>query len=64
MCNQSNTTFVKHTNFKLFGKTFFTKEEIYTETNAEGEPFKIIINQDYYNKEFKINDNKSNNQNT
>lgn len=54
--------FVKHTHFKLFGKIIFTKEEIYCETNAEGEPFKIIVNQDYYNKEFNLND-KSNDKN-
>ena len=51
---QEHINFVKITNFKLFGKVILTKEEIYTETSSEGEPFKIIVNQDYFNKEFKI----------
>lgn len=54
MGTQENLNFVKITNFKVFGKVFATKEEIYTEVASEGEPFKIIVNQDYYNKEFDI----------
>lgn len=54
MANQENLNFVKYTNYKLFNKVFFTKEEIYTEVATEGEPFKIIVNQDYFNKEFNI----------
>lgn len=59
MPNQENLNIVKLTNFKMFGKTLFTKEEIYTETSCEGEPFKIIENQDYFNKEFDIGKKQS-----
>lgn len=54
MSIQENLNFVKHTNYKLFGKVIFSKEEIYTEVSSEGEPFKIIVNQDYFNKEFDL----------
>lgn len=54
MSTQENLNFVKHTNYKLFGKVIFSKEEIYTEVSSEGEPFKIIVNQDYFNKEFDL----------
>lgn len=54
MSTQENLNFVKYTNYKLFGKVIFTKEEIYTEVSSEGEPFKIIVNQDYFNKEFDL----------
>lgn len=61
MSTQENLNFVKHTNYKLFGKVIFSKEEIYTEVSSEGEPFKIIVNQDYFNKEFNLNaENKGN----
>ena len=60
MATQENLNFVKYTNYKLFNKVIFTKEEIYTEISSEGEPFKIIVNQDYFNKEFDI-DNKGDN---
>lgn len=61
MPEQNNLNFVKYTNWKLFNKVILTKEEVYTETATEGEPFKIIVNQDYFNKEFNINgENKSN----
>lgn len=60
MSSTENVSFVKITNYKMFGVILFTKEEIYTENSSEGEPFKIIVNQDYFNKEFDIGKNKSN----
>lgn len=60
MSTQERMNFVKYINFKLFGKVFFTKEEIYTEVSSEGEPFRIVVNQDYFNKEFDIGKNESN----
>lgn len=59
MSSQERLNFVKYTNYKLFGKVIFTKEEIYTEVSSEGEPFKIIVNQDYFNKEFNIGKKQS-----
>lgn len=44
----------KTTNFKLFGKTIFTKEEIGNETSRDSE-YTIIVTQDYFNKEFDLN---------
>ena len=59
MPTQEHVNFVKITNIKLFGKVILTKEEIYTETSSEGEPFKIVVNQDYFNKEFKLDENNN-----
>lgn len=64
MSSQENVSFVKLTNYKMFGFVLFTKEEIYTENSSEGEPFKIIVNQDYFNKEFDIGKNKGNDKKT
>jgi len=60
MSSQENVSFVKLTNYKMFGFILFTKEEIYTENSSEGEPFKIIVNQDYFNKEFDLKPPKNN----
>lgn len=58
-----NDFWTKTTNYKLFGKTIFTKEEICSEVQYEGQMYTIQINQDYYNKEFDLNkkDNKNDN---
>lgn len=61
MSIQENTSFVKHTDFKLFGKVIFSKEEVYTETTTEGQPYKIVLNPDYYKEEFNIGENEGNN---
>lgn len=60
MASQENLNFIKYTNWKIFNKVIFTKEEIYTEVSSEGEPFKIIVNQDYFNKEFDIDKKQGN----
>lgn len=63
MSSQENLNFVKHTNWSLFGINVLTKTETYSEASTEGEPFKIIVNQEYFNKEFDINGkNEGNNQ--
>ena len=59
MPTQEHLNFVKLTNFKFLGRVIFTKEEIYTETASEGEPFKIVVNQEYFNKEFKLDENNN-----
>ena len=48
----------KTTNFKLFGKTIFTKEEICNDFTQEKDSYNIIISEDYCNTEFKINKKK------
>lgn len=59
----NNEFFTKTTNFKILGKTVFTKEEIFSGVEYEGQIYTIQVNQDYYNKEFDINkkDNKNDN---
>lgn len=61
MALEENMHFVKFTNFKLFGKVIFSKEEIYTETSTEGQPYKIVLKPDYYKEEFDIGKNEGNN---
>ena len=56
----NNNFWTKTTNFKLLGKTLFTKEEICSEVEYEGQIYNIQIRQDYYNQEFDINKNKDN----
>lgn len=61
MSSTENVSFTKNTIYKLFNMPFFSKVEIYSEVSTEGEPFKIIVNQDYFNKEFNLNaENKGN----
>lgn len=49
----------KTTNFKLFGKTIFTKEEICNDFTQEKDSYNIIISEDYYNEEFKTKKDNS-----
>lgn len=56
----NNDFWTKTTNYKFFGKIFFTKEEICSEIQHEGQIYQIQVNQDYYNSEFNINDEKKN----
>jgi len=52
----NNDFWTKTTKFKLFDKyTLFTKEEICSEVNYEGQIYQITVNQDYYNSEFDLN---------
>lgn len=62
MPTQENLTYTKHTVWKFLKWTLFSKTESYSEVSSEGEPFKIIVNQDYFNKEFNIGKDKGNNQ--
>lgn len=57
---QENLTYTKHTVWKFLKWCLFSKTETYSEVSSEGEPFKIIVNQDYFNKEFDIGKDKSN----
>lgn len=55
-----NDFWTKTTKWKLFGKTIFSKEEICSEVQYEGQIYQVQIKQDYYNQEFDINKNKDN----
>lgn len=50
-----NNFWTKTTNYKFLGKILFTKEEICSDTNYEGQIYQIQVNQDYYNSEFNLN---------
>ena len=54
-CFMNTNFWTKITNYKLFGKTFFTKEEICDDKNFEENEFKVYITQEYFNDEFDIN---------
>lgn len=43
---------VKTTEYKLLGKTIFTKNEVCKETNYEGETLKVYVSPEYYKAEF------------
>lgn len=51
----NNEFFIKTTNYKLFGKTLFSKEEIFSGCEYQGQIYQIQVNQDYYNSEFDLN---------
>lgn len=54
----NNNFWTKITNFKILGKTIFSKEEICTEKNYEENEFKVYITQEYFNDEFDIEKKK------
>lgn len=50
----NNEFFTKTTNYKILGKTLFSKEEVFSGMEYPGQIYQISVNQDYYNSEFKI----------
>jgi len=48
----------KTTNFKLFGKTFFSKEEICNEKEYEGQVIEVQVPAEYYKSEFDLKKNE------
>lgn len=46
-----NTFWTKLTNYKLFGRIIFSKEEIV----QEGQIIQLYVKQDYFNSEFDLN---------
>lgn len=50
-----NESYTKKTEWKIFGKTIFVKEEICSGIEVEGQIFQINMTPDYYNSEFKLN---------
>ena len=47
----------KKTEYKLFGNTIFTKEEVCKETNYEGDTLKVYVSPEYYKAEFEDKNN-------
>ena len=56
-----NTFWNKITNYKLFGHTIFSKEEICQESQYEGQIYQIEVKKDYFDSEFNLNKKKDNN---
>lgn len=54
----NNEFFTKTTNYKIFGKVLYTKEEIFSGVEYEGQLYQITVNKDYYDSEFKTNEKK------
>ena len=50
--------YIKTTNYKLLGKTIFTTEEIFTNVECEGQIYNLNISKDYFDSEFKINNDE------
>lgn len=50
-----NNFWTKTTNYKFLGKTLFTKEEICSDMQYEGQIFQVQVTQDYFNSEFDLN---------
>ena len=48
----------KKTEYKLFGNTIFTKEEVCKETNYEGDTLKVYVSPEYYKAEFEDKNDK------
>lgn len=54
-----NNFWTKTTNFKILGKTIFSKEEICNETERDSD-YTIIVTEDYFKKEFDFENKKKN----
>ena len=55
----NNDFWTRTTNFKLFGKyPIFTKEEICSEIQYEGQIYNITVSKDYFDSEVKMNEKK------
>lgn len=55
--------YIKRVNWKILGKVFLTREEIYNETAGETQAIQVFVKPDYYNSEFDLNGkNKDNGQ--
>lgn len=55
--------YIKRVNWKIFGKVFLTREEIYNETAGETQAIQVFVKPDHYNSEFDLNGkNKDNGQ--
>lgn len=55
---------VKKTDFKLFGKTIFTKEEVCNDKNFDATEIQFIVtSSDYYKSEFEVKKKNDDNNN-
>lgn len=56
----NNDFWTKTTNFKFLGKTLFSKEEICTEMQYEGQIYQVNVTPEYFKNEFDLKDEKKN----
>jgi len=54
----NTNSWIKQTNIRIFGIKIFEKEEMCTDKQYESEIIQVNVTQDYFNKEFNIDDNK------
>lgn len=54
----NNEFWTKITNYKIFGKTIISKEEICRDIQYEGQIYQVEITKDYYDSEFNLNKKK------
>lgn len=51
---------VKTENFKVLGKTLFTKETICTDKSYEGNAYSVIVTPEYFKSEFEVKEDDNN----
>lgn len=56
----NNEFFTKTTNYKFLGKTLFSKEEIFSGIEYQGQIYQIQVKQDYFNSEFDLKKKEQN----
>lgn len=55
-----NNFWHKITHYKILGKTLFSKEEICSDINYQGEIYNVTVTKDYFNSEFEVNKKNDN----
>jgi len=56
----NNDFWTKTTNYKFLGKTLFSKEEICSEMQYEGQIYQVNVSPEYFKNEFDLKDEKKN----
>lgn len=55
-----NNFWHKITHYKILGKTLFSKEEICSDINYQGEIYNVTVTKDYFKSEFEVNKKNDN----
>ena len=56
----NNDFWIKTTNFKFLGKTLFTKKEICSDMQYEGQIYQVNVSPEYFKSEFDLKNEKKN----
>lgn len=54
----NNFNFYKKTVYRFLNRVLFTKEEFYTENESECDSITVNVNQEYFKKEFDVEEKK------